>query len=125
MTLKELLMGAGAGVWPTLLFGFSALGLSAAHALRPRANWTPLILGTGAATLLSGALAFVAGCVWCFNAVVRASPTLPLPDASTIALAGVAESLGNLEIAFGLTALVALLAGIGSFRAQRQIPAAA
>ena len=113
----EFLQGAGWGIWPTIAFGALALGLAVAHALRPRPQWMPLIIGAGMAMLFSGLLGFVTGCINCFEAMVSTGRNPP-PDFGAITMAGVVEALANIELALVCATAIAILAGAGGYRAR-------
>jgi hypothetical protein len=123
--MSEFLAGAGWGVWPTLVFGIASLGLASAHAVKPRPQAMPLIVGTGLATLFAGALGFVTGVIACFTALasVGFERGEPLPNAQLIAFAGISEASANIVVALALAMLVSLVAGVGSYRARLQLVA--
>ncbi len=115
-TISEAFMMGGYGMWPTLAFGVAALGLSARHAVKPKAELLPLIVGVGTATLLAGALGFVSGLM----ASARCISELPIAERGPIFLEGLGESLTNMALALMILVLVALATGVGSYRiAQR------
>lgn len=113
-SLMDAFQAGGVGMWPTLVLGVVAVGLSVSHAVKPRPEVLPLIIGTGIATLLSGTLAFVTGVMATFGGFDAAAAA----DISMLAMAGVAESLNAVALALALTMLTALCSGVGSFRAQ-------
>ena len=104
----------GFGMWPTLLFGVSALVLAVRHALAPRAEYVPLLIGLGLATLAAGALGTTMGIITTFKYIQHA----PAAEQSTIAMLGISESLTNLVLALIPVTLGSLLGGIGSWRAR-------
>lgn len=107
----------GFGMYPTALFGLSALVLSAWYAIRPLPRLLPLVKGLGAAALLAGLLGTTMGIKATVTAIA-ASPELAPDRMPLIAMAGVGESINNLVLALVLTVLVALAVGVGGFRAR-------
>jgi hypothetical protein len=101
----------GWGVFPVMLVGVIAVGLSIAFAVSLRREILPLLGGFWVATLLSGCLGSLVG----VRATLRAAEALPALDTAEL-LANLRESLnsGILGIVFGL--LAALVGSAGGFR---------
>jgi hypothetical protein len=123
--MAEYFNEGGFGMYPTALFGLLLLLAAAAYAARPERRLGPLLAGLAAATLGAGSLGFVTGVVTTFQAVARVARD----DQPLIAFVGVAESLHNLALGFGLLALAALVASGGALRlalraAERSMAAA-
>lgn len=113
--LGDFFRDGGFGMWPTLVFGAAALVLALRHAIAPRPQAMPLMVGLGLATLSAGALGACTGFIMTFKYIQQ----VPQPEQTTVALLGVSESLANVVLALMFCTLVPLLAGIGSWR-QRQ-----
>ena len=107
----------GYGMWPTLVFGLVMLVAALRHAVRPRAAATPLVVGLGVLTLVSGSLGFITGMIKSFMAIGGVGP-----DQRYIALIGIAESLHNVALALILIALATAAAVVGTYRLSRMFP---
>lgn len=108
-------------MYPTALLGLGSLLLAALYALKPSARLLPLVVSTGAAALLAGALGTVLG-LKATVAAVSGERALAAGQLPRLALAGFSESANNLLLALSLCVLVALAVGVGGYRAR---PAAA
>lgn len=104
----------GWGMWPTMLFGTLALALSLRHAIAPKQELLPLIVGVAGATLFGGALGFTTGII----NTVKYLGELPAEREPIVFLYGLGESMNNLALALLLVTMVSLAAGVGSFRAR-------
>lgn len=102
----------GWGMWPTLIFGTAALALAVRHAVSPKKELLPLILGVGSATIFAGWLGMTIGVM----TSIRYVQNHPLPERGAILMIGVGESLQNIALALVLSVLVALMTGFGSWR---------
>jgi hypothetical protein len=107
----------GWGMWPTLFFGAIALALAVRHAVAPKKELLPLIIGIGSATIFSGWLGMTVGVMTTIRYVRGAPP----PDQSVITMIGVGESLQNVALALVLAILIALATGLGSWRARAPV----
>lgn len=101
-------------MYPTLVFGVIALALAVRHAVRPAPHVMPLLIGLGLSTLFSGMLGMVTGFIATFKYVEALPPERQPP----IVLIGLGESMANVVLALIFATLIALVAGIGSFRAR-------
>lgn len=102
----------GWGMWPTLVFGTAALALAVRHAVSPKKELLPLILGVGAATIFAGWLGMTVGVM----TAIRFVQNLPPPERGPTMLIGVGEALHNVALALVLAVLIALMTGFGSWR---------
>jgi len=119
--MSDFMSGGGFGMYPVAVFGLFLLAVSLAHALRPRKDLVPLIVGAGAATLLAGALGTAMGIKQSAMHIGSVAP-----EERWVFLLGVGESLSCLVLAFVLAIVATLLATAGSFRlARAPQPAAA
>ena len=110
MGLQSAFIEGGWVMWPTLALGAFALALALRHAVTPRAQHVPLIVGLGVGTLLAGTLGVVAGVMATLgHAAASAEPGL-------LMMVGVRESLHNAGLSLALATFVAIATGIGSYR---------
>lgn len=107
---------AGWGIWPVFLFGLISLVLSVMHAVSPRRELVPLIVGFGVATVLAGLLGTLTG-------LQRSAQYIHEIEQKWIFLVGLRESLNCLVAALVIATLDALTAAVGSMRLVRQAPA--
>jgi hypothetical protein len=101
-------------MWPTLVFGSLALALALRHAVAPKKELLPLIVGVGAATIFSGWLGMTVGIM----TTLRYAKGHPPPEQTTLTMIGVSESLQNIALALVLAILIALAAGVGHWRVR-------
>jgi hypothetical protein len=104
----------GWGMWPTLIFGTLALAIAVRHAIRPRRELLPLIVGLGIATVFSGVLGLSVGVM----TTIRYIRGVPEADRGLIAMIGVGESLNNIAFALILAVLISLFGTVGAWRAR-------
>lgn len=109
----DFIREAGFGIWPVMVFGAVAAALAASHALRPRPERMPLIVGASLMTLLFGALGTVLG----IQMSVRYLDQVADAD-RWIFLVGLRESLNNLVAALLVIAVTCLLASLGAYRGR-------
>lgn len=109
----------GWGMIPTALLGTLALALALRHALSPKRELVPLIVGLGTGSLLAGMLGFVTGLIATARYIGVDAPENPIP----LAIAGTGESLHNVAAALMLTTLASIAATIGAYRMVRPDPA--
>jgi hypothetical protein len=107
-------MEAGWPVWPVLLFGAVTLTLAISHALKPRPEKLPLIIGFGIASVILGCLGTVLG----IQLSIQGLAQLQESQRWILAL-GVRESLQNLVVALLFAAASTLATTIGSYRSAR------
>lgn len=112
--MLDFIKEAGWGIYPILAFGLTMLGIALWHALAPAARRITLVLGFGAATLLSGVLGTVVG----LQHSVLHIRNLPADD-RWVFLIGLRESLNCMVAALMLTIFAGLLATYGSYRRAR------
>ena len=109
--MREAIHEAGWPAYPIIVLALSCLFISLRHALIPQRSLVPLIVGTGVAALLFGALGT------CLGLQHAASGLLALPaDERWIVFVGLKEALNDLDLALFPTLAAALLTGIGSWR---------
>jgi CDP-diglyceride synthetase len=101
-------------MWPTLFFGTIALGLALRHAVAPKKELLPLILGIGSATIFSGWLGMTVGIM----TTLRYAKDHPPPEQTTITMIGISESMQNIALALIMAILVAMATGVGSWRVR-------
>lgn len=109
----DFIREAGLGIFPVMAFGAVAAALAASHALRPRPERMPLIVGASLLTLLFGALGTVLG----IQMSVRYLDQVADAD-RWIFLVGLRESLNNLVAALLVVAVTCLLASLGAYRGR-------
>ena len=100
-------------MYPTQLFGTLALALAVRHAVSPKSQLMPLIVGSTTASLFAGCLGLITGLM----ATVRYIEQAPEPK-NIIFLYGLGESLNNVALATFIAMLVSMAAAVGSFRAK-------
>lgn len=114
MNIQQFFLDGGFGMFPTLALGATAFVLALRHAMLPKPEIMPLIVGFGLATLLSGGLGLVTGLV----ATLKFVQQLPPVQQGPVVMIGIGESLANAVLALALATLVALAAGVGGYRAR-------
>ena len=110
----QYVQDAGFAIWPILALDLATLALASYHAVRPRADLVPLIIGFGVATLLAGALGTVIGIQTSVHHIEKVAE-----QDRWLFLVGVRESLNNVLAALVMTSLAALTTSVGSFRRAR------
>src|SRR5262245_16379929 len=105
----------GWGMYPTLLLGTLALALAVRHAVQPKPELLPLIIGVGTSTLFAGFLGLVVGVM----TSIRYVQNVPQSDRIDLVMQGVRESMQNIALALMLAMLIALSTGVGSWRQRR------
>jgi hypothetical protein len=114
-SLRIAFLEGGWGMYPTLILGTLALALAIRHAMRPKKELLPLIIGVGTSTLFAGWLGMVIGVM----TTIRYVQKVPPPERIDITMIGVRESMNNIALALLLAMLIALAGGIGSWRQRR------
>lgn len=114
--MSEFIHEGGWGMYPTIAFGLITAAIALWHAVAPAAKRTALIVGFGAATLLSGILGTTVG----LQHSVMHIRSLPADD-RWIFLIGLRESLNCTVAALVLAMIAALLATYGSYRRARAL----
>lgn len=109
----------GAGMFPTVLFGFIFFASAVLYTLRPDRKLGPIVVAFGAATLASGLLGLAMGLSSTMGYLHKVEPAQQLIIGAT----GVAESLNNLILALLLFLPATLVAAVGAFRSTPRSPA--
>src|SRR5262249_8811141 len=117
VSMRQMFVLGGAGMWPTLVFGLLMIGVAIRYAMRPERRFVPLLVGLGMMTSAAGLLGFVSGVA----KSLLAMSTVP-PDRHWLSLLGLGESLMNLVLALLLVFLASAAATIGAWRLARAMP---
>ena len=112
----NLIRAGGVGMWAILLFGFVALGASAAYAWRPRDTKIGFIRSMCNATLCSIFAAMAAALGTVFTHVPAHPEWSKSPDLPLIVMTGIGESMSPPIIGFALLALTYLCIAVGTRR---------
>ena len=102
----------GFGMYPTILFGFLLLALTALHAMRPAPRFQRTINALGVVTFASGLLGTVVGI--CNSA--HYLDQVPPDKQFMMFVMGCEESLHNLVLALIIVVLAALITAVSSVR---------
>jgi hypothetical protein len=112
--MSEFFSAGGAGMYPTLLFGFLLVACSILFMLRPEPRYLASLVGLGAATSGAGMLGF---CTGVMNSL-RYLPQVPADERFTVLAAGCEESLHCAVLAFVLLVFAGIFMSIGAIRAM-------
>ena len=115
MSIPDWFKEGGWGMWPTLVFGSSALIGAVWYARQKTPVAKATMLGMTMATLFSGLLGVTEGLITTFKAVSR----MPPDQQSSIALLGASESLQNLVLALCFATMVTLVYVFGAHTGKK------
>ena len=110
--MTEFFLEGGWTMLPTALFGFLAVVSSLLIAWKPERRFVPLLLSLSALTTVAG----ISGTVMALIGVLKAAAHYGGEERSTIVLAGTAESLNNVVLAFLFVVVAILGASSGAVR---------
>jgi hypothetical protein len=113
--MLESFSDGGWGMYPTLVFGLTLVGVAARYAARPESRTVPLLVSLGILTLTSGALGFVTGFIVSIRAVSRTGGQEPL-----LSLIGAGEALNNVALALLLGMIASMATVLGAYRLSRR-----
>lgn len=119
--MVEFFKEGGAGMFPTVLFGFLFFASAVLYTLRPDRKLGPIVVALGAVTLASGVLGLAMGLSSTMGYLHKVEPAQQLITGA----AGVAESLNNIILALLLFLPSSLVAAVGAVRSSSRSAAPA
>ncbi|MER2564913.1 MAG: hypothetical protein ABTQ32_29585 [Myxococcaceae bacterium] len=109
----------GAGMIPTMLFGFAFVASAVMSISQPERRWLSLVFG--ALTFSSGLLGTAMGLINTMRYVAKTNAAEQLPIGAT----GIAESLNNLVLSNVIIVIGCLISAVAAFKHSRPAPRAA
>lgn len=109
----------GAGMIPTMLFGFAFVASAVMSISQPERRWLSLVFG--ALTFSSGLLGTAMGLINTMRYVAKTNAAEQLPIGAT----GIAESLNNLVLSNVIIVIGCLISAVAAFKHSKPTPRAA
>lgn len=110
--MSEFFLEGGWTMYPTSVFGSLTVLAALLIAARPERRYVPLLVSLGVLSVISGLFGVSVGMI----EVLKASAHMDGIDRSTVVLAGTAEALTNVVLAFILLTVAMMAASIGAVR---------
>ena len=108
----DLFADGGLTMYPTALFGSLTVLAALLIAFKPELRFTPLLLGAGALTTISGLLGVAMGITGVLKASVNAAPA----DRTELMVACTGQAFSNLAFSLVFLMISVLLASTGAVR---------
>lgn len=109
----------GAGMIPTMLFGFVLVASAVMSITQPERRWLTFVFG--ALTFSSGLLGTAMGLINTMRYVAKTTVAEQIPIGAT----GIAESLNNLVLSNVIIVIACLISAVAAFKHSKPAPRAA